>query len=81
LPTFRAAHAKRRCTLPIESFFEWRAIKGSRAKQPYSIAMKDRAPFAIAGLLGELASTTKWRVDSHLCHHHSAGERSGPGNS
>jgi putative SOS response-associated peptidase YedK len=29
---------------------DWRAIKGARAKQPYAVAMKDRTPFAIAGL-------------------------------
>jgi putative SOS response-associated peptidase YedK len=50
LPTFRAAYAERRCIVPVESFFEWRAIKGARAKQPYAVAMKDRMPFAIAGL-------------------------------
>jgi putative SOS response-associated peptidase YedK len=50
LPTFRAAYAKRRCIVPVESFFEWRATKGVRAKQPYAVAMKDRTPFAIAGL-------------------------------
>jgi putative SOS response-associated peptidase YedK len=50
LPTFRAAYAKRRCIVPVESFFEWRAIKGARAKQPYAVAMKDRTPFGIAGL-------------------------------
>ena len=31
-------------------FFEWKAIKGERAKQPYAIAMKDGSPFGIAGL-------------------------------
>ena len=31
-------------------FFEWRAIKGARAKQPYAIAMKDGSPFGLAGL-------------------------------
>ena len=50
LPTFRGAYAKRRCIVPVESFFEWRAIKGARAKQPYAVAMKDRTPFTIAGL-------------------------------
>jgi putative SOS response-associated peptidase YedK len=50
LPTFRGAYAKRRCIVPVESFFEWRAIKGARAKQPYAVAMKDGTPFAIAGL-------------------------------
>ena len=45
LPTFRDAYRKRRCT-----FFEWKAIKGQRAKQPYAIGMKDRAPFGIGGI-------------------------------
>lgn len=50
LPTFRAAYAKRRCIVPVESFFEWWAIKGARANKPYAVAMKDRTAFAIAGL-------------------------------
>jgi putative SOS response-associated peptidase YedK len=50
LPSFREAYAKRRCLVPIENFFEWRAIKGTRAKQPYAIAMKDGSPFALAGV-------------------------------
>ncbi len=49
LPTFREAYRKRRCLVPVDGFFEWKAIKG-RAKQPYAIAMKDGAPFAIAGI-------------------------------
>jgi putative SOS response-associated peptidase YedK len=28
VPTFRAAYAKRRCIVPVESFFEWRALGG-----------------------------------------------------
>jgi putative SOS response-associated peptidase YedK len=47
---FRDAYAKRRCIVPIDCFFEWRAIKGRRAKQPYAIAMKDRSPFGLAGI-------------------------------
>jgi putative SOS response-associated peptidase YedK len=27
-----------------------RAVKGARAKQPFAVAMKDRAPFALGGL-------------------------------
>ena len=50
LPTFRAAYAKRRCIVPVDCFFDWRATKRARAKQPYAVAMKDRTPFAIAGL-------------------------------
>jgi putative SOS response-associated peptidase YedK len=31
-------------------FFEWRAIKGARAKQSYAIAMMDGSPSGLAGL-------------------------------
>ena len=36
--------------MPVDGFFEWRAIRGARAKQPYAIAMKDGSPFGLAGL-------------------------------
>ena len=48
LPMFREAYRKRRCIVPVDGFFEWRAERGS--KQPYAIAMKDRSPFGLAGL-------------------------------
>jgi putative SOS response-associated peptidase YedK len=50
LPTFREAYAKRRCIVPVDGFFEWKAIKGQKAKQPYAVAMKDGAPFGLAGI-------------------------------
>jgi putative SOS response-associated peptidase YedK len=50
LPTFRDAYRQRRCILPVDGFFEWKAIKGQKAKQPYAIAMKDGSPFGIGGL-------------------------------
>ncbi len=50
LPMFRDAYALRRCIVPVDGFFEWRAIRGARAKQPYAIAMKDGVPFGLAGL-------------------------------
>jgi putative SOS response-associated peptidase YedK len=50
LPMFRDAYAQRRCIVPVDGFFEWRAIKGARAKQPYAIAMKDGSSFGLAGL-------------------------------
>ena len=36
-------------SLPFASL-EWKAIKGQKAKQPYAIAMKDGAPFGLAGI-------------------------------
>jgi len=48
LPMFRDAYRLRRCILPVDGFYEWMAVKGGR--QPYAIAMQDRAPFGIAGI-------------------------------
>ena len=42
---FREAYRKRRCIVPIDGFFEWMAIKGTKVKQPYA---RSREP------LGEL---------------------------
>ena len=50
LPTFRDAYRHRRCIVPVDGFFEWKAVKGQKAKQPYAIAMKDGTPFGIAGI-------------------------------
>jgi putative SOS response-associated peptidase YedK len=50
LPTFRDAYRRRRCILPVDGFYEWKAIKGQKAKRPYAIAMKDGKPFGIGGL-------------------------------
>jgi putative SOS response-associated peptidase YedK len=50
LASFRDAYAKRRCLLPIDSFFERRAIKGVKAKQPYAIGMKSGDPFGLAAI-------------------------------
>jgi putative SOS response-associated peptidase YedK len=48
-PMFRQAYAKRRCIVPVDNFFEWKAIKGG-PKQPYAIALKSGKPFGIAGI-------------------------------
>ena len=54
LPTFRDAYRMRRCIVPVDGFFEWKAIKGQRAKQPYAIAMKDGGAVRHRRHLGEL---------------------------
>ncbi len=48
---FKAAYRSRRCLVPIDGFFEWKDIYGTgRNKQPYAIALKSGAPFALAGI-------------------------------
>src|SRR5262245_41003285 len=71
LPTFREAYARRRCIVPIDGFFEWRAIKGAQAKQPYAIAMKDIS-VRLGGAVGELAQSEHRTVGTNVCNHHSA---------
>ena len=44
---FRDAYAQRRCIVPVDGFFELRAIKGTGQA---TIAMKDGSPFGVAGL-------------------------------
>ena len=47
-PAFRAAFRRRRCLVPADGFFEWRAEAGG--KQPYYFRRTDSAPLAFAGL-------------------------------
>jgi putative SOS response-associated peptidase YedK len=47
-PAYRAAMKRRRCLIPADGFYEWRATTGR--KQPYFIRAKSGAPLAFAGL-------------------------------
>ena len=52
-PAYRRAFEKRRCLIPADGFYEWRALPGptkKKQKQPYFIAPADREPMAFAGL-------------------------------
>ena len=47
---FRKAFAGRRCLVPADGFYEWRAIPGAPRKQPYLIRRRDGRPLVFAGL-------------------------------
>jgi putative SOS response-associated peptidase YedK len=47
-PSFRDAFARRRCLVPADGFYEWRAE--GKGKQPYAVAMREGEPMVFAGL-------------------------------
>jgi putative SOS response-associated peptidase YedK len=49
-PAYRKAFERRRCLIPADGFYEWKAVPGRKLKQPYFIARADREPMAFAGL-------------------------------
>lgn len=47
-PSFREAFKRRRCLVPANGFYEWKAE--GKLKQPYYISPKDGKPMAMGGL-------------------------------
>ncbi len=47
-PAFREAFKRRRCLVPVDSFYEWKREGGVR--QPYRVVQADGRPLALAGL-------------------------------
>lgn len=50
-PAFRQAVRRRRCLVPADGFYEWRAFQGK--KYPYFIFLKDKSVFSFAGIWEE----------------------------
>jgi putative SOS response-associated peptidase YedK len=48
LPSFKPLVDRRRCIIPADGFYEWR--KEGRRKVPMWVHLKNRQPFALAGL-------------------------------
>lgn len=49
-PAFRAALVRRRCLVPADGWYEWRAASGATPKQPFFITAREGGPVAFAGL-------------------------------
>lgn len=47
-PAFRDAFQRRRCLVPVDSFYEWK--REGTIRQPYRVVREDRRPLALAGL-------------------------------
>ena len=52
-PLFREAFRSRRCLIPADGFYEWR--KAGKRREPFHVRLRDRRPFAFAGLWTEQA--------------------------
>jgi putative SOS response-associated peptidase YedK len=47
-PAFREAFRRRRCIVPVDSFYEWK--REGTVRQPYRVTRADGLPLALAGL-------------------------------
>ena len=56
-PAFRGAYKYKRCLIPADGFYEWKAQPSAKPKVPYYVQLKSRKPFAFAGLWDEWRSS------------------------
>ena len=52
-PSFSRSFKEKRCLVLADGFFEWKKVEGSNSKIPMRLVLKDREPFAFAGLWDE----------------------------
>jgi putative SOS response-associated peptidase YedK len=52
-PSFRGSYKYKRCLILADGFYEWKKQPSTKTKIPHFIHMKDRQPFAFAGLWDE----------------------------
>ena len=63
-PSFRSAFKRKRCLIPADGFYEWKAIPGQKIKQPFLISVRDVPAFAFAGLWEHWTGPDGTRLDS-----------------
>ena len=56
-PAFRGAYKYKRCLIPADGFYEWKAQPTTKAKVPHFIRLKTGKAFAFAGLWDEWRTT------------------------
>jgi putative SOS response-associated peptidase YedK len=49
-PSFKQSFRHRRCLVPADSFYEWKANVTGKKKTPYRIFLKDQPLFSMAGI-------------------------------
>ena len=52
-PSFRGGFKYKRCLILADGFYEWKSQPGTKTKIPHFIFLKNRQPFAFAGLWDE----------------------------
>ena len=67
LPTFRDAYKRRRCLLPIDNFFEWKAIEGEQGQAALRHRHAQRRAVRAGRHLGELEATRHGGVVRTFC--------------
>jgi putative SOS response-associated peptidase YedK len=63
-PMFRQAFRRRRCLIPASGFYEWKAVPGQRAKQPFYISSRDGNPLSFAGIWETTKNAEGERLDT-----------------
>lgn len=61
-PSFRNAFRRHRCLIPTSGFYEWQRLE--RGKRPYFVRMRDRRPFAFAGLWDRWESPDEGAIET-----------------
>lgn len=49
-PSFKQSFKRRRCLIPADAFYEWKASETGKKKTPYRIFLKNQPIFSMAGL-------------------------------
>lgn len=62
-PSFRGAFRHRRCLMPADGFYEWKAV-GKGPKQPYYLRRRDGKPFAMAAIWDNWMSANGSEIES-----------------